>query len=63
MILRWRSCGPSSNRSIGFSIPATPHFLAKIREKKALDDEIKAELVSVLKEAKEKFKAEKGRAA
>jgi F-type H+/Na+-transporting ATPase subunit alpha len=38
-------------------------LLAKIREKKALDDEIKGQLGSVLKEAKEKFKAEKGRAA
>jgi F-type H+-transporting ATPase subunit alpha len=38
-------------------------LLAKIREKKALDDEIKAQLASVLKEAKERFKAEKGRAA
>jgi F-type H+-transporting ATPase subunit alpha len=38
-------------------------LLAKIREKKALDDEIKGQLAAVLKEAKEKFKAEKGRAA
>jgi F-type H+-transporting ATPase subunit alpha len=38
-------------------------LLTKIREKKALDDEIKSQLGAVLKEAKEKFKAEKGRAA
>jgi len=38
-------------------------LLGKIREKKALDDEIKGQLGAVLKEAKEKFKAEKGRAA
>jgi F-type H+-transporting ATPase subunit alpha len=38
-------------------------LLAKIREKKALDDEIKGQLAGVLKEAKERFKAEKGRAA
>jgi F-type H+-transporting ATPase subunit alpha len=38
-------------------------LLAKIREKKALDDELKGQLAAVLKEAKEKFKAEKGRAA
>jgi len=38
-------------------------LLAKIREKKALDDEIKSQLGAVLKEAKENFKAEKGRAA
>ena len=38
-------------------------LLTKIREKKALDDEITGQLAAVLKEAKEKFKAEKGRAA
>ena len=38
-------------------------LLKKIREKKAIDDEIKAELQKVLKEAKEKFKAERGRTA
>jgi len=38
-------------------------LLGKIREKKALDDEIKSQLGTVLKEAKAKFKAEKGRAA
>ena len=38
-------------------------LLGKIREKKALDDEIKGQLGAALKEAKEKFKAEKGRAA
>jgi len=40
-----------------------PSLLAKIREKKALDDEIAGQLANVLKEAKEKFKSEKGRAA
>ena len=38
-------------------------LLTKIREKKALDDEIKSQLAAALKEAKEKFKAEKGVAA
>jgi F-type H+-transporting ATPase subunit alpha len=38
-------------------------LLTKIREKKALDDEIKNQLAAALKEAKEKFKAEKGVAA
>src|SRR4030095_11448800 len=38
-------------------------LMAKIREKKALDDDLKAQLGAVLKEGKEKFKAEKGRAA
>src|SRR5262249_39155500 len=40
-----------------------PQLLASIREKRVLDDEIKAELGRVLKEAKEKFKIERGRAA
>jgi F-type H+-transporting ATPase subunit alpha len=38
-------------------------LLTKIREKKALDDEIKSQLAAALREAKEKFKAEKGVAA
>jgi F-type H+-transporting ATPase subunit alpha len=38
-------------------------LLTRIREKKALDDEIKNQLAAALKEAKEKFKAEKGVAA
>jgi F-type H+-transporting ATPase subunit alpha len=37
--------------------------LQKIRERKAIDDEIKGDLQKVIKEAKEKFKAEKGRVA
>jgi F-type H+/Na+-transporting ATPase subunit alpha len=37
-------------------------LLAKIRERKALDDEIKGELQKVLNQAKEKFRAERGRA-
>src|SRR5687767_5289631 len=37
--------------------------LKKIRERKAIDDEIKAELVKVLKEAKERFRAEPARTA
>jgi len=32
-------------------------LLQKIRDRKAVDDEIKAELEKVIKEAKEKFKA------
>jgi len=38
-------------------------LLGKIREKKALDDEIMKQLAAAIKDAKEKFKAEKGRAA
>jgi F-type H+-transporting ATPase subunit alpha len=37
--------------------------LQKIRERKAIDDEIKGDLQRIIKEAKEKFKAEKGRSA
>jgi len=37
--------------------------LQKIRERKAIDDEIKADLQKIIKEAKEKFAAEKGRVA
>jgi F-type H+-transporting ATPase subunit alpha len=36
---------------------AHPGLLAKIREKKTLDDALKAELNNVMKEAKERFKA------
>jgi F-type H+-transporting ATPase subunit alpha len=36
---------------------AHPGLLAKIREKKTLDDELKKEIDSVLKEAKERFVA------
>jgi F-type H+-transporting ATPase subunit alpha len=38
-------------------------LLGKIRERKAVDDEIKGELEKVIKEAKERFKADRGRAA
>jgi F-type H+/Na+-transporting ATPase subunit alpha len=38
-------------------------LLTKIRDKKEINDEIKAELQRVLKDAKEKFKSERGRAA
>jgi F-type H+-transporting ATPase subunit alpha len=37
-------------------------LLAKLREKKTLDDEIKGELARILPEAKERFKAERARA-
>ncbi len=40
-----------------------PSLLLKLREKKAIDDEIKALLVAAIKEAKEKFLAGKGQAA
>jgi F-type H+/Na+-transporting ATPase subunit alpha len=40
-----------------------PGLLQKIRDRQALDDEIRGELQKALKEAKERFKAERGRAA
>ena len=40
-----------------------PGLLTNIRERKILDDEIKAELTRVIKEAKEKFRIERGSAA
>jgi F-type H+-transporting ATPase subunit alpha len=38
-------------------------LLQKIRDRKTIDDEIKGELQKVLKDAKEKFKSDRGRAA
>jgi F-type H+-transporting ATPase subunit alpha len=40
-----------------------PALLPKIRERKAIDDEIRGELQRGIKEAKERFKLERGRAA
>jgi len=42
---------------------SAPALLQKIRERKSIDDEIKAGLHKVINEAKERFKAERGRAA
>jgi F-type H+-transporting ATPase subunit alpha len=42
---------------------SAPGLLQKIRERKALDDELRAELQKATKEAKERFKTERGRAA
>ena len=38
-------------------------LLKKVREKKAIDDEIKADLLKAIKDGKDKFKSEKGRAS
>src|SRR5262249_28202967 len=38
-------------------------LLQKIRERKSIDDEIKAELQKAIKEAKDKFRSDRGRAA
>jgi F-type H+-transporting ATPase subunit alpha len=56
-------CGPFEQSLYRFLDASHTALLGKIREKKALDDDIKAQLAAVLKEAKEKFKAERGRAA
>ena len=53
-------------RAVALSLPRYKPRAAcsqKIREKKAIDDEIKGELQKAIKEAKEKFKNERGRAA
>jgi F-type H+-transporting ATPase subunit alpha len=39
------------------------NLLQRIRERKAIDDEIRSELQKAIKEAKEKFKTDRGRAA
>jgi F-type H+-transporting ATPase subunit alpha len=56
-------CRPFEQSLYKFLDTSHGSLLQKIREKKAIDDEIKAELQKVLKEAKEKYKSERGRAA
>jgi F-type H+/Na+-transporting ATPase subunit alpha len=56
-------CGPFEQSLYRHLDTSCGPLLAKIRERKAFDDEIKSELVKVFKEAKEKFKTERGRAA
>ena len=56
-------CGPFEESLYRHLDTSCGPLLAKIRERKAFDDEIKAELAKVFKEAKEKFKSERGRAA
>jgi len=56
-------CGPFEQALYRHLDTSCGPLLSKIRERKAFDDEIKAELVKVFKEAKEKFKTERGRAA
>ena len=56
-------CRPFEESLYRFLDTSHGALLQKIREKKAIDDEIKAELQKVLKEAKEKYKSERGRAA
>jgi F-type H+/Na+-transporting ATPase subunit alpha len=56
-------CGPFEQSLYRHLDTSCGPLLAKIRERKAFDDEIKTELAKVFKEAKEKFKTERGRAA
>ena len=56
-------CGAFEQSLYRFLDTSCGPLLAKVRERKAFDDEIKAELAKVFKEAKDKFKAERGRAA
>jgi F-type H+/Na+-transporting ATPase subunit alpha len=56
-------CRPFEQSLFKFLDTSYGALLQKIREKKAIDDEIKGQLQKALKEAKEKFKSERGRAA
>jgi len=56
-------CRPFEEALYRFLDTSHSTLLAKIRERKTLDDEIKAELGKIFPEAKEKFKAERGQAA
>jgi F-type H+-transporting ATPase subunit alpha len=56
-------CGAFEQSFYRFLDTSHAALLAKIREKKALDDEIMKQLAAAIKDAKEKFTAEKGRAA
>ncbi|HYR86269.1 MAG TPA: F0F1 ATP synthase subunit alpha [Terriglobia bacterium] len=56
-------CQPFEQSLYRFLDTSHGNLLKKIRERKAIDDEIKAELQKVLAEAKEKFKSEQKRSA
>src|SRR5436190_2646639 len=56
-------CRPFEQSLFKFLDTSYGALLQKIREKKAIDDEIKGELQKVLKDAKEKYKSERGRDA
>jgi F-type H+-transporting ATPase subunit alpha len=55
-------CGPFEQSLYRFLDTGHASVLGKIRDRKLIDDEIKAELQRILPEAKSKFKAERGRA-
>ena len=56
-------CRPFEQYLHRFLDTSHPTLLQKIRERKAIDDEIKAELQRVITEAKERYKSERGRVA
>ena len=56
-------CPPFEQSFYRFLDTSHGALLQKIREKKAIDDDIKGELGRVIKEAKEKYKSERGRVA
>jgi F-type H+/Na+-transporting ATPase subunit alpha len=55
--------GPFEQSLYRFLESTQSALLPKIRERKAIDDEIRGELQRAIKEAKERFKLERGRAA
>jgi F-type H+-transporting ATPase subunit alpha len=56
-------CRPFEQFLYRFLDASAPALLQKIRERKAIDDEIKTELQKAVAEAKERFKTDRGRAA
>src|SRR2546425_4645145 len=56
-------CRPFEQYLYRFLDTSHPSLLQKIRERQAIDDEIKAGLQKVIPEAKERYKRERGRAA
>src|SRR5438034_2352294 len=56
-------CRPFEQSLYRFLDTTYSGLLSKIRDRKAIDDETKTELQGVLKDAKEKFKDERGRAS
>jgi len=57
------ACRPFEQYLYRFLDASHPALLEKIRNRKAIDDEIKGELQNAIKEAKERFKNEPGRVA
>jgi len=56
-------CRPFEQYLYRFLDTSHPTLLQKIRDRKTIDDEVKVQLQKVIKEAKERFKNERGRAA